>query len=193
VLAKGTGTLSPSDRVLIALGASVGIGSMLWHTLANSWTLILDIVPILIFLIWYIWLYTRNVIGLRALFAGLSVGAFLLATFLAVPYAGVLHGAFLYTPGLIVALVLGIFQARALRFARFTLLLAAGVYFAALFFRTIDQEVCPVLPIGTHFIWHSLIGLVTYLAMHAFILGSAVGEERGTRAVSTPQMAETSI
>jgi hypothetical protein len=30
-------------------------------------------------------------------------------------------------------------------------LLAAGVY-AALVFRTIDQEICPVLPIGIHFL-----------------------------------------
>jgi hypothetical protein len=46
----------------------------------------------------------------------------------------------------------------------------AGVYLAALFFRTIDNEVCPVLPIGTHFVWHLLIGLVTYLAMRSLIL-----------------------
>jgi hypothetical protein len=77
ILATRTGTLSTGVRVLIALAASVGIGSMLWHTLANSWTLILDIVPILIFLIWYIWLYTRNVIGMRSRFTVAAVGAFL--------------------------------------------------------------------------------------------------------------------
>ena len=35
-----------------------------------------------------------------------------------------------------------------------------------------DNEVCPVLPIGTHFLWHLLIGLVTYLAMRALILST---------------------
>jgi hypothetical protein len=34
---------------------------------------------------------------------------------------------------------------------------------------------CPVLPIGTHFLWHILIGLVTYLAMRPLILGTAMG------------------
>ena len=175
VLATRTGALSAGVRVLIALGASVGIGSILWHTYPNMFTLILDIVPILIFICWFIWLYARNVIGMRPLFAVAAVAAFLLATFLAFPFAGVLHGALVYTPGLVVTLVLGMYHARERSAARFTLLAAAGVYLAALFFRTIDNEVCPVLPIGTHFIWHLLIGLVTYLAMRSLILSTTTG------------------
>ncbi len=175
VLATRTGALSAGVRVLIALGASVGIGSILWHTYPTMLTLVLDSVPILIFIIWYIWLYARNVIGTRPLFAVASAAAFLLATFLALPFAGVLHGAFVYVPGLIVTLVLGVLHARERRAARFTLLAAAGVYLIALFFRTIDNEVCPVLPIGTHFLWHLLIGLVTYLAMRPLILSTTTG------------------
>ena len=175
VLAKRTGTLSAGVRVLIAIAASVGIGSILWHTYPTSLTLILDSVPILIFLIWYIWLYARNVIGMRAMFAVASVAAFLAGTFLVIPYSDVLHGAFVYVPGLIVTLVLGVFHATERRVASFILLAAAGVYLAALFFRTIDNEVCPVLPIGTHFLWHILIGLVTYLAMRSLILSTTTG------------------
>ena len=176
VLATRTGALSVGVRVLIALGASVGIGSILWHTYPTMLTLILDSVPILIFIIWYIWLYARNVIGMQPVFAVASAAAFLLATFLALPFSGFLHGTFVYTPGLIVTLVLGVFHARERRrTARFTLLAAAGVYLAALFFRTIDNEVCPVLPIGTHFLWHLLIGLVTYLAMRPLILSTTTG------------------
>ena len=175
VVAKRTGALSAGVRALIAIGASVGIGSILWHTYPTMLTLILDSVPILIFIMWYIWLYVRNVVGMRPPFAVASAAAFLLATLLAFPFAGVLHGAFVYTPGLVVTLVLGLFHARERRAARFTLLAAAGVYLAALFFRTIDNEVCPVLPIGTHFLWHILIGLVTYLAMRTLILSTATG------------------
>ena len=172
VVAKRTGALSAGVRALIAIGASVGIGSILWHTYPTMPTLVLDSVPILIFIMWYIWLYARNVVGMRPLFAAASAAAFLVATLLAFPFAGVLHGALVYTPGLIVTLALGVFHARERGVARFTLLAAAGVYLAALFFRTIDNEVCPVLPIGTHFVWHLLIGLVTYLAMRTLILGA---------------------
>jgi hypothetical protein len=152
VLAERTGTLSAGVRALITLAASVGVGSILWHTYPTSLTLILDIVPILFFIIWFIWLYTRHIIGMRSIFAVASAAAFLIATFLVIPYSGVLHGALVYTPGLMVVLVLGVFHATERTVARYTLLAAAGVYLAALFFRTIDNEVCPVLPIGTHFL-----------------------------------------
>ena len=141
----------------ITLGASVGVGSFLWHTYPTMTTLVLEIVPILVFISWFIWLYTRNVVGMRPSFA--------------VPSSGVLYGAPAYTPGLVVTLALGAFHAKERTAACFGLH-AAGVYLAALYFRTIDNEVCPVLPIGTHFIWHFLIGLVTYLAMRPLILST---------------------
>jgi hypothetical protein len=175
VLATRTGTLSAGVRALIAIAASIGIGSILWHTYPTPLTLILDIVPTLIFIIWFIWLYTRNVMGMQPLFAGAAVAVFLLASFLVIPFSNVLHGAPVYTPGLLVTLVLGAFHATHAperRVARFTLLAAAGVFAAALFFRTIDIEVCSVLPTGTHFLWHILIGLVTYLAMRSLILST---------------------
>ena len=86
-----------------------------------------------------------------------------------------LAGARASVPFVVATLVLGAFHARERRVERFTLLAAAGVYLAALFFRTIDNEVCPVLPIGTHFLWHLLIGLVTYLAMRPLILSTTTG------------------
>ena len=184
ILAKRTGTLTSGVKVLIAIGASVGVGSILWHTLANSWTLILDIVPILIFIIWFIWLYTRSVMGKNALFASLSIAAFLVVTYLSMPYAKFLHGAPVYTPGLLVVLILGIYHATAPKTERLILLSAAGVYLNALFFRTIDQELCHYMPIGTHFIWHILIGLVTYMAMRALILNLAPKATQGEKIVN---------
>jgi hypothetical protein len=175
VLARRVGALSPGVRVLVALDVSVGVGSILWHTFATSWALILDSVPILLFIVWYIWLYTRNVLDANPPIAATSVVAFLAATVLALRYSYVLHGALVYMPGLLVVLMLGVVHAREQRVERFTLLVAAGVYAAALFFRTIDQEVCAALPVGTHFLWHSLIGLVTYLAMRCLILSLASG------------------
>jgi hypothetical protein len=169
-LARQVGALSPGVWVLLALDGSVGVGSILWHTFATSWALILDSVPILLFIVWYIWLYTRNVLDVNPSIAIASVAVFMVATFIALRYSHVLHGAPVYMPGLLVVLVLGVAQAREQRVERITLLVAAGVYTAALFFRTIDQEICPVFPIGTHFLWHSLIGLVTYLAMRCLIL-----------------------
>jgi hypothetical protein len=135
-------------------------------------TLILDSVPILIFIMWFIWLYARNVIGMRPPFAAASAAAFLVATLLAFPFRRrPPRGPRLYPRPDSHAGAGGV-PREGTGVARFTLLAAAGVYLAALFFRTIDNEVCPVLPIGTHFVWHLLIGLVTYLRCAALILGA---------------------
>src|SRR5918997_3789181 len=69
VLAKRTRTLSAGVRVLIAIAASVGIGGILWHTYPTPLTLTLDFFPILIFIVWFILLYTRDIVGMRTQFA----------------------------------------------------------------------------------------------------------------------------
>ncbi len=173
VLAGRSGRLSAGLRALIWLAASVGIGSILFHTVPNGWTLILDIVPILLFLVWFFWLYLRTVAGMPTLFAVAAIVAFLLASTLARGFADVLHGALYYTPGLILLLALGVLHARERATDRYVLLAAAGVYALALVFRTLDQEVCPAFPIGTHFLWHSLNGLAVYLAMRCLIVSRA--------------------
>lgn len=177
MLAGRTGTRSTGMQVLIGLGAATGVGSMLWHTMPNTLTFWLDIIPILLFIMSYIWLYTRGILRLRAAFTALSVSGFVLLTFVAVSYSHILHGALVYTPGLLVVLVLGLLHARQQDAARFTLLLGAGVYLVALFFRTIDNQVCAAVPIGTHYLWHLLIGSVTYLAMRPLILASHAAPE----------------
>jgi hypothetical protein len=159
--------------VLLALSVAVGIGSGLWHTLATTWALVLDIVPILLFLVWFFWLYMRSVAEIPTPFAVASIVAFLLTTYFAQEFADVLNGALLYAPAFILLLALGVFHARHWAAVRFPLLAAAGVYAIALVFRTLDQEVCPALPIGTHFLWHSLTGLAAYLAMRCLILSRA--------------------
>ena len=173
LLAGRSGRLSAGLRVLIWLAASVGMGSILFHTVPNGWTLILDIVPILLFLVWFFWLYLRTVARTPTPLVLAAIVAFLAASASAPAFGNVLHGALYYTPALIFVLVLGVFHARERAEGRYLLLAAAGVYALALFFRTIDQEVCPGFPIGTHFLWHSLVGLTTYLGMRGLIFSRA--------------------
>jgi hypothetical protein len=169
-LARRAGHLSANVQALLWLSAAVGIGSMLWHTVPNGWTLLLDIVPILLFLVWFFWLYLRGVARVSTSLAIAAIVAFLLASVLAQRFAAVLHGALYYTPALIFLLTLGVFHARKRSTGRSLLLAASGVYALALVFRTLDQDVCPAFPIGTHFLWHSLNGLAAYLAMRCVIV-----------------------
>ena len=172
-LAQRLGRLSPGVQALIWIAASVGIGSIFFHTVPNGWTLILDIVPILLFLVWFFWLYLRSLARASTPLAVTAILAFLLASASAPAFGNVLHGALYYTPALIFVLVLGVYHARERADGRYLLLAGAGAYALALVFRTIDQEVCPAVPIGTHFLWHSLVGLAAYLAMRCLIVSRA--------------------
>lgn len=40
----------------------------------------------------------------------------------------------------------------------------------SLFFRTIDMAVCESIPIGTHFLWHLLNGVLVYLAAYSLLM-----------------------
>src|SRR5688572_5085281 len=169
MLAKRTGTLTSGVKMLIALAIATAVGSMLWHTFANTLSLYLDVIPIVLFITGFLWLYVRDVMGKGVGFAALSLGALFLSAVLVQPIGDAVHGAPSYLPGLLVVLILGVYHAIQQKPSRFALLAAAGSYFAALFFRTIDNELCHYMTIGTHFIWHMFIALVTYLAMRSLI------------------------
>jgi hypothetical protein len=44
---------------------------------------------------------------------------------------------------------------------------AAATLAVSLVFRSIDMAVCDAVPLGTHFLWHSLNGLALYLLLRA--------------------------
>lgn len=169
-LARRSGGLSAGLWLLIALAASVGIGSGLWHTLATPWAMVLDVVPIALFLVWTLWLYARTVLRLSLPIALASMAAFLGLSAYAQGFEEILNGSIAYAPALIILLGLGAYRARRATAGRYALLLGAGAYAIALVFRVADPEVCSAFPIGTHFLWHSFTGLAAYLAMRSLIL-----------------------
>ena len=178
-LAGGWGRLSAGLRTLLALSTSVGIGSGLWHTLATPWAMILDVVPIFLFIAWFLWLYARNVMRMPTPVAVASMAGFVAVSSYAQGLGDLLNDSIAYAPAFLAVLALGVFHARHRAAARYALLAAAAAYALALGFRAIDQEVCSTLPIGTHFLWHSLTGLTAYLAMRTMVLNRAPHEAAG--------------
>jgi len=79
--------------------------------------------------------------------------------------SGTLNGSHAYLPAL--AALVGVGWLSNERRAGRLLLTAAAVLAVSIVFRSIDQAVCPALPIGTHFLWHTLNGVVLYLALRA--------------------------
>lgn len=169
-LARRSHALTTGIWMLIALTIAIGTGSALFHIFAAAWARVLDEVPILLFQLWFLWLYMRNVIKLRPAIAGASLAGYLAAAFLSRQFPHFLNGSLVYAPALAVMLGLGWYHSLHHRRDRFLLLAITGIFLVSLTFRSIDEAICAQVAIGTHFLWHLLNGLVLYLSMRVLIL-----------------------
>jgi len=168
-LARRTGTLSPGIRLLIATSVAIGVGSVLFHTLAIGWAERLDVGPVLVFQLLFLWLYLRRVAGVGRPAAGLPLAAFFAASDVSRRFPMALNGSLMYAPAFVTVLALASYHAATVTRGRFDLLLVAAGLAVALAFRTLDNAICGGVPIGSHFLWHLTNGAVFYLAARTLI------------------------
>lgn len=164
-VARKAGRLDGPMIVLIALTASIGIGSFLFHTVARRWAALADVVPIGLFTVAYFSIVLRRFFGLPwavAVPTGMALVPAGMALSAAIPteLASAVSGSTRYLPALVSLTVCGELLAARGRAAGWALLLAAGVFVVSLTFRSIDAPLCEAMPIGTHFLWHLLNGVL---------------------------------
>jgi len=159
---------------LIAVTATVGIGSFLFHTFANRWSLLADVLPIAVFIYSYFLLAMRRYLRLGIVPAIAFTLAFAVFN-LFFPrlwfnlFPGLtLNGSVGYLPALAALIAVGI-ACRILhaRQPGRSLVWAGSIFAVSLFFRSIDNAVCSALPLGTHALWHMLNALVLWVLMVA--------------------------
>ena len=166
--------------VLVLLLFSIGVGSGLFHTFATRWAELADIIPIVLFQLAYLWLYSRNVIrlkgmgaaGLLVAFVAILAFGFMLNASLGERFEALLaplNGSGMYAGALIGVYGLGIYHLKAQTEHRAALLLAALLFTFSLLFRTLDMGLCNQIPFGTHFLWHMCNAGVLYLSIRAYL------------------------
>ncbi|MDJ0899631.1 MAG: ceramidase domain-containing protein [Xenococcus sp. MO_188.B8] len=163
------GSLSLAIRLLISLLIAIGIGSSLFHTLATPFAKLLDSIPIAVFQIAYLWVYSRQVIKLKSMWAVFLVVLLLISIIVTLQFKQILNGSIVYAPGILTLLGLGLYHWQQKKRDRFLLLAATGIFLLALFFRTIDLAICPYWKVGTHFLWHLLNGVLLFFIMKSLI------------------------
>ena len=152
---------------LVILIGVVGVGSFLWHTVATTWAQWLDVVPILIYMSIYLLSFLFRVARLSLIestmwlfgFYAVHVALYLFIS----PHA--LNGSLFYLPSL----------ALLVYFIRYDKHLGiAALFFAiGITFRSIDQLVCPVFAVGTHFLWHLAVSLSVFFTTRVLLLSAA--------------------
>ena len=153
-----------AGRLLSISLFSIGIGSGLFHSLATQWSAAADVISILINTLIYVYFATRRVLGASPVIAGIAVLCFVPYSLITEPLiasvTGPLNGSTEYLP---ILLLIGTYAVIAIR-VHVPTARGLGIAFALLAvsitFRSFDMALCNSLPIGTHFLWHTLNGIL---------------------------------
>ncbi len=188
ISAKRHHITSPAIWLLIILAACIGIGSFLFHTHANIWSGLADTIPIWTFVATYI-LVSINLIGGappgKIAIGVVIVGAIITVVWLANPAPedavttpSRFNGSEQYLPAVIAMIIFSAITLIRRHPIRYWFLSATIIFFISLTFRTFDMAVCANWHYGSHFMWHTLNGIMIGLLLQALI--------RNTQRTPTP-------
>jgi len=145
-------------QVLAAIVGAIGVGSYLFHTHAQVWALLADVIPIQIFILAYLGVVTVRFFGVPWWGGAAAAVAFVPASALVArgieSVAGPLNGSTGYMPVPILIALYAVALRRRAPETAFGMAVGAGLLAVSLVFRTIDEAVCASVPVGTHFLWH---------------------------------------
>lgn len=143
----------------------VGVGSFLFHTFADNRTHLLDLIPIFLFTMAYLFYSLRYYLKWSQVKSG--VGLVVIISLMVISEIFVpksfLNGSSLYFPPLVMMFYVA-FQMNSLWYKR-----AAFVFTLSLVVRTFDATLCEWIPTGTHFVWHILNAVVLALLMKVYL------------------------
>lgn len=153
----------PIGNILAANLALIGVGSFLFHTFATAWAELADVIPIASFILIYLFVAFRDYINLPSWAS--AIGAVLF-----IPYAFVLTPLFrklpffdvsaFYWPIPVLLIAVAIYIWRQSKATAQGLLIGTALLSVSLTFRSLDHGICHDLPLGTHFMWHILNGVM---------------------------------
>ncbi|MER2493631.1 ceramidase domain-containing protein [Catenovulum sediminis] len=153
--------------VLAILISIIGIGSFLFHTFANQWSLFADIVPIYIFQVLFLLAYPRLVLQFSKTQTVFSFILFIVAVFASKYLPFDINGSEMYLPTILALLIFNALAKRKNKDSQNYLAYASTLFALSLTLRSIDNAICSILPLGTHFAWHLINACVLYLCWYA--------------------------
>lgn len=144
--------------LLSALMVTIGLGSGAWHLMPTGKTLLMDVIPIGLFIHVYLISSLRRLFALpwwKVIAYWLSyAAASVLAQNMLSP--DLLNGTIMYVPTYVALIVMTLGLLKRDRAAGRIMAGVLMVWTVSLVFRTVDRDVCKELLIGTHFLWHAL-------------------------------------
>lgn len=170
-LARLKGGVDNRTGILLALLLMIGTGSTLFHTTATYWAMLSDTLPILFYQIAFLQFYASRVMSLPPKYNIGLLGLYIVTVIIfgLLPQSW-LNGSIGYIPAFLFLLGLSYWHWRHAQAAHLMMAGASALFLASLIFRTVDMPLCESWPLGTHFLWHILNGIVLYYTTCAYIL-----------------------
>ena len=153
----------PLAMALVWILTAIGIGSYLFHTHATAWASVADVTPIGLFILLYLYITNRE-------FVGWPIWASLVGTAAYIPYAiGVTMvmsalpffeiSNFYWSVPILILIYAFFLRGKVPNTAR-GMAFGAGILILSITIRSLDIPVCDAFPLGVHFLWHCLNGLM---------------------------------
>lgn len=153
----------PLANVLVVILACIGAGSYLFHTHATAWAAMADVLPIALFVLVYIYAANRAYWGLGAWRSLAGVALFFPYVAVTLPLFNLIPGlgsSASYAPVALLILLYAIALWRRHPATARGLAAGAAILSLSITFRALDEPLCDRLPMGTHFMWHVLNGVM---------------------------------
>ena len=146
-------------RILSFLLFSIGCGTFLFHTFAQTWAALLDVMAIFIFILTYIFIANRRFLAWSKMVSLIGVILFFPYQLL---FASILSNiqffgsSVQYIPVAILIFVYsGLLRKSESNLSR-GFFIGATILCLSIVFRIIDEPLCSIFSVGTHFVWHIL-------------------------------------
>ena len=138
---------------------SIGCGSFLFHTYAQTWAALLDVTAILIFILTYIFVANRRFLVWSKMFSLIGVILFFPYQLLLVSILSNIQffgSSVQYIPvAILIFIYSGLLRKSEPNLSR-GLFIGAAILCLSIISRTVDEPLCSILSVGTHFVWHIL-------------------------------------
>ena len=160
----------PMARVLSVILFATGFGSFLFHTHATLWASVADVVPIGIFILTYLFVVNRDMVPMGGWLAAFATALFIPFAAVLVPVLNqipfIAISNFYWTVPILLALY-AVLMRRKPGIAQ-GFLIGAALLCLSITIRSLDEILCDVIPVGTHFVWHLLNGVMLGWMIHVY-------------------------
>ncbi|MEL7114509.1 MAG: ceramidase domain-containing protein [Pseudomonadota bacterium] len=153
----------PLGRILSALVGAIGVGSFLFHTHATIWAVTADVVPIALFTLVFLFSLLFHICNFSLAWSLVGTVAFIpysitfVSLFNLLPFFEISAG---YWPIPLLIFVVAFFLRNRENPTAIGLALGATLLCISIAIRSLDELICASVPIGSHFIWHVLNGVM---------------------------------